>query len=107
MADIQTQLKDHLKSGKDWAKMETPVPGVYVVKVPETKTRPALLFIEVNPLKDDGNPMKRKGLFIRNKEMYLAFKEVLEEDAIFTILQNIESVNPEVKGTSAAKKLEM
>ena len=31
MADIQTQLKDHLKNGKDWSKMETPVPGVFVV----------------------------------------------------------------------------
>lgn len=107
MANIQDQLKEHLKSGKDWSKMETPVRGVFVVKVPETKTRPALLFIEVNPLKSDGNPMKRKGLFIRNKEMYLAFKEALEEDAIFTILQNIEAVNPEVKGAGASKKLEM
>jgi hypothetical protein len=107
MADVQAQLEDHLKNGKDWSKMETPVPGVFVVKVPETKTRPALLFIEVNPVKSDGNPMKKKGLFIRNKEMYLAFKEALEEDAIFTILQNIEAVNPEVKGAGASKKLEM
>jgi hypothetical protein len=105
MADIQAQLKEHLKSGKDWAKMETPIPGVYVVKVPETKTRPALLFIELNPLKSDGSPMKKKGLFIRNKEMYLAFKEALEEDAIFTLLQNLEAVNPEVKGAGATKKL--
>ena len=43
MADIQTQLKEHLKSGKDWEKMETPVEGVYVVKVPATKTSPSLL----------------------------------------------------------------
>lgn len=107
MADVQAQLKEHLKNGKDWSKMETPVPGVFIVKVPETKTRPALLFIEVNPLKSDGNPMKRKGLFIRNKEMYLAFKEALEEDTIFTILQNIETVNPEVKGAGATKKLDM
>ncbi len=107
MADVQAQLKEHLKNGKDWSKMETPVPGVFIVKVPETKTRPALLFIEVNPLKSDGNPMKRKGLFIRNKEMYLAFKEALEEDTIFTILQNIETVNPEVKGAGTTKKLDM
>lgn len=107
MADIQDQLKEHLENAKDWEKMDTPVSGVSIVKVPKTKTRPALLFIEVNPLKSDGRPMKRKGLFIGNKEMYLAFKEALEEDAIFTILQNIESVNPEVKGAGASKKLEM
>lgn len=107
MADIQSQLKDHLKTGKDWEKMETPIPGVFVVKVPATKTRPALLFIEVNPLKSDGKPMKRKGLFIGSKEMYLAFKEALEEDAIYTLIQNVETVNPEVKGAGATKKLDM
>ncbi|NVM35112.1 MAG: hypothetical protein HWN81_05920 [Candidatus Lokiarchaeota archaeon] len=107
MTDIQEQLKKHLDDAEPWEKMETPVPGVFVVKVPATKTRPALLFLEVNPLKNDGNPMKRKGLFIRNKEMYLAFKEALEEDNIFTILQNIETVNPEVKGVGTTKKLKM
>jgi len=107
MADIQEQLKKHLDNAESWEKMETPIPGVFVVKVPATKTRPALLFLEVNPLKNDGNPMKRKGLFIRNKEMYLAFKEALEEDDIFTLLQNIETVNPEVKGARATKKLKM
>jgi len=107
MADIQAQLKDHLKNGKDWEKMETPVPGVFVVKVPETKTRPALLFLEVNPIKSDGKPMKRKGLFIGSKEMYLAFKEALEEDAIYTLIQNVEAVNPEITGAGASKKLKM
>ncbi|MFW9998630.1 MAG: hypothetical protein ACFE9Q_01835 [Candidatus Hodarchaeota archaeon] len=107
MADIQAQLKDHLKNGKDWEKMETPIPGVFVVKVPETKTRPALLFIEINPLKSDGSPMKRKGLFIGSKEMYLAFKEALEEDAIYTLIQNVEAVNPEINSTGRSKKLKM
>jgi hypothetical protein len=107
MADIQSQLKDHLKNGKDWEKMETPISGVFVVKVPKTKTRPALLFLEVNPLKNDGKPMKRKGLFLGSKEMYIAFKEALEEDAIFTLIQNVEAVNPEVTGAGASKKLEM
>jgi len=107
MADIQAQLKDHLKNGKDWEKMETPIPGVFVVKVPATKTRPALLFLEINPLKNDGKPMKRKGLFIGSKEMYIAFKEALEEDAIFTLIQNVETVNPEIKGAGATKKLDM
>lgn len=107
MADIQAQLKAHLKNGKDWEKMETPIPGVFVVKVPQTKTRPALLFLEVNPLKSDGKPLKRKGLFIGTKEIYIAFKEALEEDAIFTLIQNIEAVNPEIKGAGATKKLDM
>ena len=107
MADIKTQLKDHLKNAKDWEKMETPVESVFVVKVPATKTRPALLFLEVNPLKDDGKPLKRKGLFVGNKEFLVKFSEALSDDKVFQLIGEIEQVNPEVKGAGATKKLEM
>ena len=107
MADIQSQLKDHLKSGSDWQKMETPVQGVYVVKVPATKTRPALLFLEVNPLKEDGKPMKRKGLFVGSKEMLVKFGEALNDDKVFQLIGEIEKVNPKGISDDNTKKLEM
>jgi hypothetical protein len=107
MADIQNQLKEHLKDGKDWEKMETPVPGVYVVKVPATKTRPALLFIEVNPLKEDGKPMKRKGLFVGSKEMLVKFGEALNDDKVFQLIGEVEKVNPKGAVNGSTKKLEM
>ncbi|KKK62166.1 hypothetical protein LCGC14_3007050 [marine sediment metagenome] len=43
MSTIGEQLKEHLKNGRDWEKMETPIPGVYVMKVPGTKSRKAML----------------------------------------------------------------
>jgi len=107
MADIQAQLREHLKNGKDWEKMETPVEGVFVVKVPATKTRPALLHLEVNPLTDDGKPMKRKGLFVGNKEMLVKFSEALSDDKVYQLIGELERVNPEVKGIGSAKKLKM
>jgi hypothetical protein len=105
MADIQQQLKDHLSKANDWEKMETPVPGVFVVKVPATKTRPALLFLEVNPLTDNGKPMKRKGLFVGSKEMLVKFSEALSDDKVYQLIGEVEAVNPVVAG--ASKKLEM
>ena len=107
MADIKAQLRDHLKNAKDWEKMETPVDGVFVVKVPATKTRPSLLFLEINPLKDDGKPLKRKGLFVGNKEFLVKFSEALSDDKVFQLIGEMEEVNPEVKGAGATKKLEM
>ena len=106
MSDIQTQLQEHLKNGEDWEKMETPVSGVYVVKVPATKTRPALLFLEINPLKNDGKPMKRKGLFVGSKEMLIKFSETLSDDKVYQLIQELEQVNPEVKGSGTIKKLD-
>ena len=107
MADIEAQLKEHLKNGKDWEKMETPVVGVSVVKVPATKTRPALLFLEVNPLKDDGKPMKRKGLFVGSKEMLIKFGEALNDDKVFQLIGELEKVNPKNSMNESAKKLKM
>ena len=107
LADIEAQLKDHLAKGADWEKMETPVPGVNVVKVPATKTRPALLFLEVNPLKEDGKPMKRKGLFVGSKEMLIKFGEALNDDKVFQLIGELEKINPKGAANGTTKKLEM
>jgi len=107
LADIEAQLKNHLNNGADWEKMETPVPGVNVVKVPATKTRPALLFLEVNPLKEDGKPMKRKGLFVGSKEMLIKFGEALNDDKVFQLIGELEKINPIGTTNGPVKKLEM
>ena len=107
MADIEAQLKAHLENGADWEKMQTPVPGVNVVKVPATKTRPALLFLEVNPLKEDGKPMKKRGLFVGSKEMLIKFGEALQDDKVFQLIGELEKINPEVATSGTVKKLEM
>ena len=107
MVDIEAQLRNHLNTAKDWEKMEAPVPGVFIVKVPATKSRPALLFLEINPLKDDGKPMKRKGLFVGSKEMLVKFGEALNDDKVFQLIGELEKVNPEVATSGTVKKLEM
>ena len=106
MADIEAQLKEHLKNGADWEKMDTPIEGVSVVKVPATKTRPALLFLEINPIKEDGKPLKRKGLFVGSKEMLIKFSEALNDDKTFQLIQELERVNPK-ETKNSTKKLEM
>lgn len=107
MSDIQAQLKEHLKNGKDWAKMETPVEGVNVVKIPGTKTRGPLLFLEINPLKDNGMPMKKRGLFIGSTEMLVKFMDALNDDKVFQLIKELEQVNPQVVENGVTKKLKM
>jgi len=107
MADIEAQLRAHLKNANDWEKMEAPIPGVFIVKVPATKTRPSLLFLEINPLKDDGKPMKRKGLFVGSKEMLIKFGEALQDDKVYQLIVELEKINPKGATTGTVKKLEM
>ena len=106
MSDIRTQLLEHLEKGKDWEKMETPISGVSVVKIPATKTRGPLLQIEINPLTENGLPMKRKSLFISNFEMYVKFREALEDDRITVLLKEIGQINPK-ESSNGTRQLKM
>ena len=101
-------LKEHLENGKDWEKLETDIPGVFVVKIPGTKTRSSRLMVEVNPInKATGTPKKRKGLFIADFEMYLQFQEALMEDEVPALIKTLEEVNPEPAQSTKAKKLKL
>lgn len=104
MVNIEAELRNHLETAKDWEKMETPIEGVHVVKVPATKTRPALLFLEINPI-IDGKPLKRKGLFVGSKEILVKFGESLNDDKTFQLIGELERVNPEVSKNGVTKKL--
>jgi hypothetical protein len=101
-------LKNHLETGDPWAKLETDIDGVFVVKIPGTKTRGPRLMVEVNPVdKITKQPKKRKGLFIADFEMYLQFREALEQDEVPELIQIIDKVNPKKATSNAAKKLKL
>ena len=107
MADITSQLKEHLEEGKDWERMNTPVPGLYVVKVPATKTRKARLNLELSPLKNDGTPLKKKSLFIGGEEMFIKYAEMFSNDKAYQIIREIEQINKKQMIIKTTKKLEM
>lgn len=89
---MEEHIEKFLGSAGDWEKLETDIPGVAVVKMPATKSRPALLAVEVNPQKD-GKPMKRKGLFITSAEMLLEFSDILTDESLLTLMKNVDAVN--------------
>ena len=93
MPAIQEQLKEHLKNGGDWEKMETPVDGVYIVKVPKSKNQAARLNIEINPLREDGRPFKKTGLFIGSKDVLIGFAEAMNDDKSFQLMQLLDYIN--------------
>ena len=95
MPNISEKLKNHLANGENWGKMESPIQGVYIVKVPETKTRKAMLYLEINPLKENGKPLKKKGVFINSQEMLLGFTEALRNEKSHLLMSIIDQVNGE------------
>ena len=97
--EMVVQLREHLENGQDWEKLNAPIPGVYVVKIPATKTHGARLMVEVNPVDESGNPRKRKGLFLTDEKMRRDFVVALENQDVSQLIRIVDSVNPAESAT--------
>ena len=100
-------MNEHLSSGTDWEKLRHTIAGVYVVKIPATKTRPAKLMLEVNPVDESGNPRKRKGLFLTDEKMRRDFVVALENEDVASLIRIVDSVNPSMVEAGKKKILKM
>lgn len=87
-------LAEFLRTGNDWEKRKTSIPGVFIQKLPPYRSSPARLAIEVNPVDSTGNPTKRRGLLIRFPDEYESFKELLEDEGFPRLLDLLDKVNP-------------
>jgi len=90
----EERLEEFLRTGNDWEKLKTSVPGVFVQKLPEYRSSPSRLAIEVNPVDASGNPTKRRGLLIRFPDEFDTFKEILNDVKFPKLLTLLETVNP-------------
>ena len=93
----EEKLSNFLKSGQDWARLKTSIPGVFVLKMPAYKNSPARLAIEVNPVDAAGNPTKRRGLILRSLQELAEYSKIFQNDKISVLLKAIEKINPPAK----------
>jgi hypothetical protein len=99
----EEKLEDFLRTGSDWEKLKTSVPGVFIQKLPPYRSSPARLAVEINPVDATGNPTKRRGLLLRYPDEYETFKEILTDEKLPRLLEMLERVNPG-QGRGAKKK---
>ncbi|TFG11202.1 MAG: hypothetical protein EU535_07515, partial [Promethearchaeota archaeon] len=93
MSTIQEQLTEHLENGKDWEKLDTPINGVFIVKVPKNKSRDAKLYMEIKPLNQYGSSLKKKGIFVSNSEIFVNLGEAIADEKIFLLIYILEDIN--------------
>ena len=101
----EEKLEEFLQSGKDWAKVKTSVPGVFVLKMPGSKNREPSLSVEINPVDSSGSPTKRRGLIIRSVDEFLEFKDILGNDKVETLLKMLEDINPAAPDSKQSKEV--
>lgn len=97
----EEKLADFLRTGKDWSKLRTSIPGVFVLKLPSYKSSPTRLAVELNPVDESGRPKKRRGLVLRSSRELEDFKELFQYEKLSKLLSILDMVNPKVE---AAKR---
>ena len=85
-----------MKDVKAWQRVPTSVNGVYLVKTPADATRETIM-VEINPLNDRGAPMKRRGLFLKNRNEFGGFKDVFQNESVMDLLNAVEDIDGRTK----------
>jgi hypothetical protein len=98
------KLSLFLKTGADWGKLKTSVPGIFVLKMSAYKNSPARLAVELNPVDALGSPTKKRGIVLRSREELEEYRAIFLVEKLAPLLDEIERVNPEVKRQQAVKK---
>lgn len=88
------KLLDFLKNGKDWSRLKTSVPGIFVLKMPAYRGSPSRLAVEINPVDESGSPKKKRGLVIRGNDELKEFAELMQNDKLKKLMLDIDQVNP-------------
>jgi hypothetical protein len=99
------KLNDFLESGKDWSKLKTTVPSVFILKMPGSKNKKPSLSVEINPVDASGSPTKRRGLIIRSVDEFLEFKDILKNEKLETLLEMLEDINPSTPEFKTTKEV--
>jgi hypothetical protein len=93
----EEKLTEFLRNGKDWSRMRTTVPGVFVLKLPAYKGSPSRLAVELNPVGEDGTPKKKRGLVLRSTAELEDFKQLFQYEKLSKLMEILEAVNPKVE----------
>ena len=99
---VDNRLTDFLNEGNDWERKQTNVPGVFLLKLPAFRSRPACIAIEIDAMgQGGGGGNRRRGLIIRTKEDIEQLSNILNNDKVIELASAVEKVNPNRTGTSS------
>jgi hypothetical protein len=98
MAD--ERLIQFLKDGKDWEKKATSIPGVFLLRMPTFKSRPASIVVEVNPVDTSGSPTKKRGIIIRSSSELEQIRNILTNAKLEQLAKSVGEVNPDTRATT-------
>jgi hypothetical protein len=97
---VDERLSQFLSKGKDWERKPTNISGLFLLKLPATRSRPASIVIEINPVDTSGSPTKKRGIIIKSSSELVQIRNILTNVKLEQLTKSIDEVNPEVKTVS-------
>ena len=105
---VDNRLKDFLNEGRDWERKQTNVPGIFLLKLPAFRSRPACIAMEIDALgRGGGGGNRRRGLIIRSKQEIDQLSNILTNDKVIELASSVEKVNPVQTNTSSTMDSEV
>jgi hypothetical protein len=93
---VDDRLTGFLRDARAWERKATNIPGVFLLKLPSSRTRQAAITIEINPVDSAGSATKKRGIVVRSSELD-EFNRILSNQKLVELARNLDQVNPKQK----------
>jgi hypothetical protein len=87
------RLTEFLENGKDWERKQTNIPGVFLIRLPQFRSRAACIGVELDVL-NRGASNRRRGIILRTSSELQQLKEIINNGKLLELASSIEKVNP-------------
>ena len=94
---VEDKLSALLSKSKDWERRPTNIPGIFLLKLPYSRSRQASIAIEINPVDTTGAATKKRGIVIRSASELDQFNRILANQKLIELAKRIDEVNPTQK----------
>jgi len=91
------RLSQFLREGKNWERKASSISGVFLIKLPEYKSRPPYIAMEINPVDSTGAATKKRGILIKSSSELEQISNILTNAKIVHLATRLDEVNPEKK----------
>ena len=88
------RLTEFLEKGKDWERKQTNIPGVFLIRLPQFRSRPACVGVELDVLNRGGGSNRRRGIILRTTDELQQLMGVINNEKLLELTSSMEKVNP-------------
>jgi len=98
---VDDRLTGFLRDARAWERKATNIPGVFLLKLPSSRTRQAAVAIEINPVDSAGSATKKRGIVVRSASELDEFNRILSNQKLVELARNLDQVNPKQKESTS------